>query len=55
MNGNEKWCTKNKINNKQYSVAKKKDKYDDVIDKYLQKIDDQKRKLLILREEYIEN
>ena len=28
----------------------KKDKYDDVIKKYLQKIDDQIRKLFILRE-----
>ena len=43
-----------KINNKLYSFMQKKDEYDDVINKYLQKINDQRRNLLILREEAIE-
>ena len=43
------------INNKQKIVTQKKDEYDDVINKYLQKIYDQIRKLFILRELSIEN
>ena len=50
VNGNLKWFVQGKINNKQKRVMQKKDKYDDVIKKYLQKIDDQRRKLFILRE-----
>ena len=55
MNGNGKWCAQDKINNKQNLVIQKKDKYNDVINKYLQKINDQKRKSLILRDESFEN
>ena len=47
VNGNIKWCAQYKINNKQNSAMQKKDEYNDVINKYLQKIDDHKKKLLI--------
>ena len=50
VSGNVKWCYQNKNNNKQDSVVQKKDEYNDFIKKYLQKIDDQGRKLLIRRE-----
>ena len=55
MNGNIKWCSQDKINNKQNSIVQKKNKYNDIIKKYLHKIDDQIWKLLILRKEAIEN
>ena len=55
MNGNVKWCAQDKINNKQKSVVWKTEEYNDVIKKYLQKINDQRRKLLILHEEALEN
>ena len=54
MNVNVKCCDQDKINNTQNLVIQKKEKYNDVINKYLQKIDDQKRKLLIPSEEHIE-
>ena len=54
MNVNGKWCAQDKIRNKQKSFVQKKYEYNDVIKKYLQKIDDQRRKLLIVREEGIE-
>ena len=47
MNDDGKWCTPKKINNKQYSVVHKKGKYDDIIKKYLQKLDDQKHKKML--------
>ena len=53
VNGNGKWCAQEKINNKQNLVVQKKDAYDDVMNNHLQEIDDQRRKLLILREEAI--
>ena len=55
MNGNGKWCAQDKNKNKQKPYVHKKDVFDDIINKYLQKIYDQRRKLLILREEGIEN
>ena len=55
MNVNWQWCSQEKINSKQNSVVKKKDAYNDFVNKYLQKINDQRRKLLILHEEGIEN
>ena len=55
MNGNIKLCSQDKINNKQNSIVQKKNKYNDIIKKYLHKIDDQIWKLLILRKEAIEN
>ena len=48
MNVNGNWCIQNKTNNK-------KDEYYDVINKYLQKINDQRKKLLILHKEAIQN
>ena len=44
-----------KINNKKNSVVQKKDTSNHVINKNIRKIDDQRRKLLILREKGIEN
>ena len=44
-----------KINNKQNSILQKGDKYNEFINKYLQKIDYQRKKLLILHEEAIED
>ena len=44
-----------KISNNQNSIVQKKDKYNHVIIKYLQKIYYQTQKLLILHEEAIEN
>ena len=55
VNENKNWCAQEKIINKQKSVVQKKDAYYDAINKYLQKIDEQRRKLLILHEEAIEN
>ena len=55
LNENGKWFAPDKIKNKQKSVLQNKDAYDDVINIYLQKINYQRTKLLILREEYIEN
>ena len=53
VNGNVKWFSQEKMNKKQNSVVQKKDEYNDAIKKYLQKIDDQRRKLFILHEEDI--
>ena len=53
-NRNGKWCAQGEINNTQKSVLQKKDAYDDVINKYIQKMNDQRRKSLILHEEAIE-
>ena len=55
VNRNVKWRAQDKINIKQKSVVQKKDIFNGTINKYIQKNDDQKRKLLILREEGIEN
>ena len=55
MSGNGKICAQEKINRKKNSVVNKQDAYNDVINKDLQKIDEQRRKLLILCEEGIEN
>ena len=55
MNGNGTWCAKEKINNNQNSIVQKRDAYDEIINKYLQKIDDQRSKLLVLGEEAIES
>ena len=55
MNGNLKWFAQEKINNKKNSVVQKKEEYNDVINKYLQKSNNQIRKLLILSEEDIDS
>ena len=55
MNGNIKLCSQDKIKYKQKSIVQKKDEYNDIINKYLQKIADQRHKLLILREKGIGN
>ena len=52
---NVKWCAQEKTINKKNSVVHKKDSYNDAINNYLLKIDDQRRKLFILREEVIKN
>ena len=41
--------------NDKNSVIQKKDAYNDVTYKYLQKIDNQRKKLIILRKDYTEN
>ena len=43
-----------KINNKQNSIVQKKNEYNDIINKYLHKIDYQRQKLLVLRKDDIE-
>ena len=43
-----------KINNNKNSSVQKKDTYNDLISKYLQKIDDQRNKLMVLRKYGIE-
>ena len=53
VNGNLKWCAQEKINNKQNPAMQEKDGYNDVVNKYIHKIDDQRRKLLILYEQTI--
>ena len=40
VNLNVKWCSQEKINDDQNSAVQKKDAYNDIISKYLQKIDD---------------
>ena len=55
MNGNVRWCSQDKINKKQNSIVQKKDEYNYVINKYIQKIYYQRRTLLIIGEEAIEN
>ena len=50
MNGNGKWCDKDKINNKKKTVVQTKDVYNGIINKYLKKIYDQRSKLMILHE-----
>ena len=55
VNGYGRWCAQDKINNKQNSFVQNKYGYYDVINNYIQNIDDQRRKLLILSEESIEN
>ena len=55
VTGNIKWCSHEKISNKQNSIVKKKDEYNDIKNKYLKKIDDHRKKLLILLEEAIKN
>ena len=52
---NIKWCSQDKTIDKKNSVIHKKGAYNDAINKYLLKIDDQRRKLFILREEVIKN
>ena len=42
VNVNEKWCAPDKNNNKQNPFVHKKDAYDDIANKYLQKIEYQK-------------
>ena len=55
VNGNVKWCDQDKINNNQNSVVHKEHKYNHTINRYIWKIDERRRKLLILREKAIED
>ena len=55
MNGNVKWRSQDKVNNQINSVVQKKDAYDAVINDYIYINDDQRSKLLMLREKSIEN
>ena len=51
---NGKGCAHDKDNNKQNSVAQKKDAFNDITSPYLLKIENRKRKLMILRKDSID-
>ena len=55
VNANGKWCAQEKNTNNKNPVTQKKYAHDDIPNKYLQKINDQKRKLKIIRKDGIEN
>ena len=55
VNVDGKWCDQDKNNNNQNPSVQKKYAYDDITNKYLQQIDDQRKKLKILHKYDIKN